>query len=48
MLELNVIFHKVMYIQMSSDTSYDKIKHLVEIEDDIFLVFTINFRGILI
>jgi hypothetical protein len=48
MLKLNVIFHKVMYIQMSSDTSYDKIKHLVEIEDDIFAVFTINSRGILI
>ena len=27
---------------MNSDTSYDKIKHLVEIEDDIFAVFTIN------
>ena len=37
----------VTYIQMnsSSDTSYDKIKHLVEIEDDIFAVFTINSRG---
>ncbi len=30
---------------MNSDTSYDKIKHLVEIEDDIFAVFTINSRG---
>jgi hypothetical protein len=30
---------------LSSDTSYDKIKHLVEIEDDIFAVFTINSRG---
>ena len=30
---------------MSSDTSYDKIKHLVEIEDDIFAVFTIKSRG---
>ena len=30
---------------MSSDTSYDKIKHLVEIEDDIFAVFTINSSG---
>ncbi|HLN34991.1 MAG TPA: hypothetical protein VK250_06885 [Nitrososphaeraceae archaeon] len=30
---------------MSSDTSYDKIKHLVEIEDDIFAVFTVNSRG---
>ena len=33
------------YIQLSSDTSYDKIKHLVEIEDDIFAVFTIDSRG---
>jgi hypothetical protein len=32
----------VRYIQLSTDTSYDKIKHLVEIEDDIFAVFTIN------
>ncbi|MGH9981592.1 MAG: hypothetical protein ACRD6U_08565 [Nitrososphaeraceae archaeon] len=30
---------------MSSDTSYDKIKHLVEIEEDIFAVFTINSTG---
>ena len=30
---------------MSSDQSYDKIKHLVEIEDDIFAVFTVNSRG---
>ena len=30
---------------MDSDTSYDKIKHLVEIEDDIFAVFTINSHG---
>jgi len=30
---------------MNSDTSYDKIKHLVEIEDDIFAVFTINSKG---
>jgi hypothetical protein len=30
---------------MSNDTSYDKIKHLVEIEDDIFAVFTINSKG---
>jgi hypothetical protein len=30
---------------MSSDTSYDKIKHLVDIEDDIFAVFTVNSRG---
>ena len=27
---------------MSNDIGYDKIKHLVEIEDDIFAVFTIN------
>jgi hypothetical protein len=33
------------YIQLSSDTSYDKIKHLVEIDDDIFAVFTIDSRG---
>jgi hypothetical protein len=30
---------------MSNDTSYDKIKHLVEIEDDIFAVFTVNSKG---
>ncbi|HEY9486321.1 MAG TPA: hypothetical protein VIQ04_06745 [Nitrososphaeraceae archaeon] len=30
---------------MNSDASYDKIKHLVEIEDDIFAVFTINSKG---
>jgi hypothetical protein len=30
---------------MSDDTSYDKIKHLVEVEDDIFAVFTINSKG---
>ena len=30
---------------MNSTTSYDKIKHLVEIEDDIFAVFTINSIG---
>lgn len=35
----------VIYIQLSSDTSYDKITHLVEIEDDIFAVFTINSTG---
>lgn len=29
----------------TGDTSYDKIKHLVEIEDDIFAVFTINSKG---
>ena len=29
----------VIYIQLSSDTSYDKIKYLVEIEDDIFAYF---------
>src|SRR5687767_7880114 len=27
---------------MNSNTTYDKIKHLVEVEDDIFAVFTIN------
>ena len=35
----------VIYIQLSNDTNYDKIKHLVEIEDDIFAVFTINSTG---
>ena len=30
---------------MNNDASYDKIKHLVEIEDDIFAVFTINSKG---
>jgi hypothetical protein len=30
---------------MNSNTSYNKIKHLVEIEDDIFAVFTINSKG---
>ena len=35
----------VRYIQLRSDTSYDKIKHLVEIEDDIFAVFIINSTG---
>jgi hypothetical protein len=30
---------------MGIDTSYDKIKHLVEVEDDIFAVFTINSTG---
>ena len=30
---------------MSNEPSYDKIKHLVEIEDDIFAVFTINSKG---
>ena len=41
-VKLNVICYIVRYIQLSSDTSYDKIKHLVEIEDDIFAVFTID------
>jgi len=45
MVKLNVICYIVRYIQLSTDTSYDKIKHLVEIEDDIFAVFTINSRG---
>jgi len=30
---------------MDNDRGYDKIKHLVEIEDDIFAVFTINSKG---
>ena len=30
---------------MGIDTSYDKIKHLVEVEDVIFAVFTINSKG---
>jgi len=30
---------------LNSDTSYDKIKHLVEIDDDIFAVFTIDSSG---
>ena len=30
---------------MNSNTSYDKIKHLVEVEDDIFAVFAINSKG---
>ena len=30
---------------MNSDASYDKIKHLVEVEDDIFAVFTISSKG---
>ena len=29
---------------MNSDVTYDKIKHLVEVEDDIFAVFTINSK----
>ena len=44
-MKLNVICYIVKYIQLSADTSYDKIKHLVEIEDDIFAVFTINSAG---
>jgi hypothetical protein len=44
-MKLNVSCYIVRYIQLSSDTSYDKIKHLVEIEDDIFAVFTIDSRG---
>ena len=42
MVKLNVRCCIGRYIQLSSDTSYDKIKHLVEIEDDIFAVFTVN------
>ena len=45
MVKLNVTCYIVTYIQMNSDTSYDKIKHLVEIEDDVFAVFTINSKG---
>jgi hypothetical protein len=45
MMKLNVKRYQVTYTQMDSNTSYDKIKHLVEIEDDIFAVFTINSRG---
>jgi hypothetical protein len=30
---------------MSNNTSYDKIKHLVDVEEDIFAVFTINSKG---
>ena len=30
-VKLNVICYIVRYIQLSTDTSYDKIKHLVEI-----------------
>jgi hypothetical protein len=30
---------------MGNNANYDKIKHLVEVEDDIFAVFTINSRG---
>jgi len=44
-VKLNDICYIVTIIQMSSDTSYDKVKHLVEIEDDIFAVFTVNSRG---
>ena len=44
-MKLNVRCYIVRYIQLSTDTSYDKIKHLVEIEDDIFAVFTIDSIG---
>jgi hypothetical protein len=30
---------------MNNNTSYDKIKHLVDVEEDIFAVFTINSKG---
>ena len=30
---------------MGNNANYDKIKNLVEVEDDIFAVFTINSRG---
>ena len=36
------------YTQMDRNTSYDKIKHLVEIEDDIFAVFSINSEDYLL
>ena len=39
------MLYVVRYILLSSDTGYDKIKHLVEIEDNIFAVFTINSTG---
>ena len=39
------MLYVLRYIKLSTDTSYDKIKHLVEIEDDIFAVFTINSTG---
>ena len=45
MVKLKVKWYIVTYIQLNSDTSYDKIKHLVEIEDDIFAVFTVNSSG---
>ena len=44
-MKLNVRCYIFRYIQLNSDTSYDKIKHLVEIDDDIFAVFTIDSRG---
>ena len=44
-MKLNVICYIDTYIQIGSDTSYEKIKHLVEIEEDIFAVFTINSKG---
>jgi hypothetical protein len=30
---------------MNNNTNYDKIKHLVDVEEDIFAVFTINSKG---
>ena len=39
------MLYVLRYIKLSTDTSYDKIKHLVEIEDNIFAVFTINSTG---
>jgi hypothetical protein len=39
------LLYIIWYIQLSNDKSYDKIKHLVEVEDDIFAVFTINSTG---
>ena len=44
-MKLNLIYCIASNIKMSTDTSYDKIKHLVEIEDDIFAVFTVTSSG---
>src|SRR5574339_289238 len=44
-MKLNLIYCIVSNIKMSTDTSYDKIKHLVDVEDDIFAVFTVTSSG---
>ena len=44
-MKLNIVCYIVTYTPMNSNTSYDKIKHLVEVEDDIFAVFAINSKG---